>query len=76
MHAAREAKSLMLPSCAEGLAGDLAWATRGTMIQMGWTAACEPGPLRPARPLDHKPPVAEERALRTPGPQQVPRHAG
>lgn len=33
MCTAGEAKSLILPSCAEGLAGDLAWATRGAMIQ-------------------------------------------
>lgn len=29
MHASRDAKILMLPSCAESLAGDLARATRG-----------------------------------------------
>lgn len=43
MHAVREAKFLMLLSCAEGLARDLARATRGAMIQMGWTGRVSQG---------------------------------
>lgn len=59
----------MLPSCAAGLAGDLARATRGwTVIQMGWTAAGESGPLALNRTPDHGLPAGNERAPWVPGP--------
>ena len=50
MHAARGAKFLMLPSCAEGLAR----ATRGTVIQMGWTGVSESGAPHPSSPSDRQ----------------------
>lgn len=76
MHAVRDAKFLMLLSCAEGLARDPAPATRGAMIQMGWTGASESGPQHPSNPSDRELPVGKEGAFWMPGPQWVPRQAG
>ena len=50
MHAARGAKFLMLPSWAEGLAR----ATRGTVIQLGWTGVSESGAQHPSSPSDRQ----------------------
>lgn len=70
MHAARGAKFLMLPSCAEGLAR----ATRGTMIQMGCTGVSESGPQHPSSSSDRQLPEGKVQTVWKPGPQQVPGH--
>lgn len=51
MHAGGDAKFLMLPSCVQGLAGDLAWATRGARIQTGWPGVGVSRPQGLSRPL-------------------------
>lgn len=60
------AKFLMLPSCVQGLARDLAWATRGARIQTGWPGVGVSRPPGLSRPFDRELPAKQD--LR-PGPR-------
>lgn len=56
MHTAGEAKSLIVPSCAEGPAGDLARAARGAVIQRARRSARESGPPAAGRAVPESAP--------------------
>lgn len=56
MHTAGEAKSLIVPSCAQGPAGDLARAARGAVIQRARRSARESGPPAAGRAVPESAP--------------------